>query len=454
MYNSKYQVRFDAIPMNDRPGKELYGYIYDPATKKQKKWNTHERSKSKAIRKVKERIEQIYGSGETIEDHTRQYDPTKIKSVLERYLKEYYIPIKITDKPPHKQKKLITTQKSQNKHLFQHLGDKSVLYLDKDDIDIYIKNRKEEGAANGTINREIQSLKAAINRKVKNGKSTVIMSNIKGHAKLKGNIKNGIISLEDFERFVEELPEYMKLIIKINHFTGARPGEIRELKWSQVDFKQCRLNFDWDETKEGYDKSIKLSDELTIELQTLYKMADKDDSNVPICEFCFQGPYRKNKLISERTYYKAWNDTCERLGQPFIKLDKIKKNGRPEATFTPHDLRRTRITMGINAGENPKAIMKQTGHKTMQVFQRYNIVDNTDQDELVKRQIENDEKLRVKEQEIQQEYDERTNKAIEKLESILWSVDDEQRTVLSSVMDELKKKENEVHKELDELLDI
>jgi integrase len=321
--------------------------------------------------------------------------------------------------------------------------------LESDDIDEYIRKRKDEEAANGTIMREIQMLKAAINRKVR--KASLVMDQIKNHAKLKGNIKKGIISLEDFERFVEELPDYMKLMIRITHFTGARPGEIRELKWEQVDFRECRLNFDWDETKEGYDKSIKISDELIVELQTLYKMAEKGDRNVPICPYVFQGPYRKNKLISERTYYLAWNDSCERIGPPFIKLDKIKKNGRPEATFTPHDLRRTRITMGINAGENPKAIMKQTGHKTMQVFHRYNIVDNTNQDELVKRQIENDEKLSVKEEAIKKEYEARTAEAVKRLESIYWSVDDDEREVLDSVMNEFKKAESDVHKVIEDL---
>jgi hypothetical protein len=52
--------------------------------------------------------------------------------------------------------------------------------------------------------------------------------------------------------------------------------------------------------------------------------------------------------------------------------------------------------------------MLQTGHKTMAVFQRHNIVNNEDQDELVKRQLENDEKLRHKEEKIKERYEERT----------------------------------------------
>lgn len=436
MFNSKFNVRFDAIQMNDRPGKDFYGYIYDPQTRKQKKWNTHETSKRKALKVVKSKIEEIYGAGETVADHTSTNDPTKVKTIIEKYLNEYYIPIKIKDKPPHKQRKSINNHRAQIKWPIKYLGHKSVMNLDRDDIDNYISTRLGEGAANGTIIRELAIMKAAINRKVK--RASQVMDNIKGHAKLKGYVRKGVISLEDFEKFVEALPDYMKLMVRIMHFTGARPGEIRELKWEQVDFKECRLNLEYYDTKEGSDKSIKISDDLMVELQALWKTAEKDDKGVPICPWVFQGPYRKNKLITEKTYFDAWNDTCERLGPPFIRLDKLRKGGKPKATYSPHDLRRTRITMGINAGENPKAIMLQTGHRTMAVFQRYNIVSNEDQDELVKRQLENDEKLRQKQQKIKERYEERTAEVIKKLEGLYWTVDDEIKESLKTVVNQLK----------------
>ena len=82
--------------------------------------------------------------------------------------------------------------------------------------------------------------------------------------------------------------------------------------------------------------------------------------------------------------------------------------------------------------------MLQTGHKTMAVFQRYNIVSNEDQDELVKRQLKNDEKLRKKEQKIKEHYEERTAEAIEKLEGLYWTVDDEIKESLKTVVNQLK----------------
>jgi integrase len=449
MFDSKFNVRFDAIQMNDRPGREFYGYIYDPVSRKQKKWNTHESSKRKALKVVKAKIEEIYGSGETIENHTSTNEPTKVKTIIERYFNEYYIPIKIKDKPPHKKRKLISSIKAQSKCPIRYLGDKSVMNLDRDDIDGYIRKRLEEGAANATANREIAIMKAAINRKWK--RASQVMDNIKGHARLKENVRKGTIKLEEFDKLVEELPDYMKLMVRIIHFTGARPGEIRELRWEQVDFKECRLNFDWSDTKEAYDRSIKLSDELIVELQALWKMADKDDKGVPICPWVFQGPYRRNKLITEKTYYDAWNNACERLGPPFVKLDKLTKSGKPKATYSPHDLRRTRITMAINSKENPKTIMLQTGHKTMAVFQRYNIVSNEDQDALVERQKENDEKLRHKEEKTNERFEERTVEAIKKLEGLYWTVDDDVKESLKTVVNQLRGSKIELEDELFEI---
>ena len=94
--------------------------------------------------------------------------------------------------------------------------------------------------------------------------------------------------------------------------------------------------------------------------------------------------------------------------------------------------------MGINAGENPKTIMLQIGHKTMAVFQRYNIVTDEDQNELVKRQLKNDEKLRHKEEKKKKRFEERTTEAIDKaikeMEDITWTTEND------DIPDEIKER--------------
>jgi integrase len=304
MLNTNYNVRYDVFKPTDRDDTFWHGYIYDVNSRKQKKWNTKEPRKREALKRVKERIEQIYGNGETVETTVRKFEPTTVGAICQQYLNKYYIPIKIADKSPKKQKSLATSQKALIDHITTHLGDQSVYSLHKTDIDTYIKKRKDEGAANGSINLEIQIFKAAINRFVKNGKAHVILEQIKGHSKLKTQPKQDVFTLEDIEKFIPALPEYMQLMIEINLFTGARPGEIRNLKWSQVDFENCRINLEWDDVKEGYDKSLKLPDRLMTELQALWKTTLKNDDNVPDCPHVFQGPRNNGKVISETQYYR------------------------------------------------------------------------------------------------------------------------------------------------------
>jgi hypothetical protein len=169
-------VRYDVFKPTDRDDTYWHGYIYDVNSRKQKKWNTKEARKREALNQVKERIEQIYGNGDTVETAVRSFEPTTVGAICKKYLNKYYIPIKIADKSPKKRKSLAVGQKALINHITTHLGNQSVYSLHKTDIDEYIRKRKNEGAANGSINRELHTIKAAINRFVKNGKAHIIWS--------------------------------------------------------------------------------------------------------------------------------------------------------------------------------------------------------------------------------------------------------------------------------------
>jgi integrase len=64
-----------------------------------------------------------------------------------------------------------------------------------------------------------------------------------------------------------------------------------------------------------------------------------------------------------KSFYKAWRTACQRAGVPGMLL---------------HDFRRTHVRRLVRAGVPERVAMQQTGHRSRAVFERYNIVSDSD----------------------------------------------------------------------------
>ncbi|MBF0287138.1 MAG: tyrosine-type recombinase/integrase [SAR324 cluster bacterium] len=119
--------------------------------------------------------------------------------------------------------------------------------------------RKGEKTAPATINKELQCLRATLNKGVDYKK---ISSNpISTLPQLKeDNLRDRAISYEEFEAFLPHLPQYMQNITLMSYWLGMRQGEVINLPWNNVDLKNRVITLSAKETKEGNKKVIPIVD--------------------------------------------------------------------------------------------------------------------------------------------------------------------------------------------------
>ena len=221
------------------------------------------------------------------------------------------------------------------------------------------KREREYGpASNATINRSLALLRRAFNLgkratppKVGNVPFIPILA--------ENNVRKGFFEHDAFLAVRCALPEEIRPVITFAYFTGCRKGEILALRWSQVD-----LNLEPGETKNDEARTIPLVGDI---YEVLKLQKENHDRYFPKSPWVFS---RGGDPILN--FRKAWDSACKAAGLVSQDGDEEK----PTRLF--HDLRRTGVRNLIRAGVTEKVAMLISGHKTRAIFDRYNIVTESD----------------------------------------------------------------------------
>jgi integrase len=227
-----------------------------------------------------------------------------------------------------------------------------------------------------TINRELACLKRMFNVARKGLimlKGGVPTTNPMGLLSLERerNERDRVLSADEFRRLHEVSAPWLQPILLVAYHTGMRAGEIRALRWDQVDMRAGVIRLKSSDTKTDEGRVIPLNQALTMTLKTATRYVR--------CPWVFVNP----------ALLDAWQADPER-GDPRYHATSIthaferacRQSGVTHATF--HDLRHTFVTNARRAGIDYFRIMAITGHKTMTVFKRYNTIDCDDLQQAVR----------------------------------------------------------------------
>jgi integrase len=168
--------------------------------------------------------------------------------------------------------------------------------------------------------------------------------------------RQGFFEPWQFAALLPQLPDFLRPPITMAYWTGWHMrSEVLSLTWDRVDLEDgtVRLYRGTTKNKDGRLFFLPLELKAVVDQQWAEHLARYRD-----CPFVF---HRNGERIKD--IRGSWERACREAGL----------SGR-----IPHDFRRTAIRNMVRAGIPERVAMQLAGHKTRDVFDRYNIVSEGD----------------------------------------------------------------------------
>ena len=239
-------------------------------------------------------------------------------------------------------------------HLNPAFGERRAADLYTQDLKRYISSRREAQAADATINRELAIIRRAFTLAAASDPPKVNRM-IKIPRLPEDNVRCGFLEHDQYITLRNELPPHARLLLVIGYHTGIRSGELRRIRWSQVDLVAGEIRLAGPQTKNRRPRTVPIYGEMR---EWLLMTKEERDQRWPTCEWVFA---RKGKQVGD--FRKVWEPASARAGVPGLLF---------------HDLRRSAVRNMERAGIPRKVAMEISGHRTESVYRRYDIVSRRD----------------------------------------------------------------------------
>jgi integrase len=270
----------------------------------------------------------------------RQQERVTVEALLQGVERDYQI----------QKRRSLPQLRSHLRHIRAFFGMDRAVEVTPDRLRDYIAQRQTEGAADATINRELEGLQRAFSLAVEVGTLAQAPTFL---SLSEDNARQGFFERAEFEAVLAHLADAdVRDFCEWFYWTGMRPDEMRALTWTAFDREDWTLRLHARDAKTRYGRALGLEQDLRRIIERRLQARRLD------CPLIF---HRGGRRVGE--FRKAWKRACREAGV--------------EGKLV-YDLRRTAVRNMVRAGVDPAVAMKISGHRTRSIFDRYNIISDVD----------------------------------------------------------------------------
>ena len=207
-------------------------------------------------------------------------------------------------------------------------------------------NECKHSVKNGAVNREVAILKQCFNLAIR--EQLLDKNPCVGVKFLKEKPRNRICTHEEFEALKAELKGDARDIVVIAYHTGMRYSEIIELDWSRIDLKNRFIYLRGKDSKNREGRKVPF---LSKEVEAIFQRRGGSPRRI------------RGRVFALKSLRNVFERACIKLGIKNLRF---------------HDFRHSAATNLRKAGVDTATVMKICGWKSVQMFLRYNEVDDND----------------------------------------------------------------------------
>jgi integrase len=231
-------------------------------------------------------------------------------------------------------------------HVEKALGSIKASRFGANHVRSYVDLRRQSGASNASINRELAIIRRGFH--LGHAENPPLIQHIPHIASLEeDNVRQGFIEQGQYLALRAAMPDHLKALLVVGYHAGFRLGELRCLRWDQVDLEAREIRVERSQAKGKKPRTIPIYADMIEWLE--WQLRKRVNELV----FHYQG-----RPLGE--HLRGWSNACEKAGLAGLHF---------------HDLRRSAVRNMERAGLSRSQAMAISGHRTESVYKRYDIVD-------------------------------------------------------------------------------